>query len=122
MIKSLSRFVRDVAYQVVEFVKKVLQDPPCPCCAIYREQVEIESQRARYYEQLLLKRLGAISNDEIAGDVQTDYSPVYSRTMTLSQLRRQAERKFSVKESGEIANPIEKTEAEALFEERLNNV
>lgn len=100
------------------WIKDIFTDPPCECCEIYKEVLETESQRARYYERLLLKRLGIVSDDtEVAQDVE--YLPTFSATATLSQIRRRAERKFALKED-KPAEQSELSEAEQLFEASLN--
>lgn len=104
---------------VGSFVKRLFEDPPCKCCEVYRECLENESQRARYYERLLLSRLGVNTTDtEVAEDVE--FLPTFSRTATLSQIRRSAERRFAEKKDT-VANKQELTEAEKLFEQSLNN-
>lgn len=111
-------FVVEGFSRIGSFVKKLFEDSPCKCCEVYRECLENESQRSRYYERLLLSRLGVNNSDtEVVEDVE--FLPTFSRTATLSQIRRSAERKFAEKKDV-VANKQELTEAEKLFEQSLN--
>lgn len=114
---KISQFVCDVVYRVGEFIKNLLADEPCKCCEIYREVLEIETQRARYYERLVLKHAG-ITDEEVAVESETTFLPVVHRSATLSEIRRAAEAKF--KDKAEPAKESELTEAEKVFQANLN--
>lgn len=76
-----------------------------------------EQQEKKFYIDLLLSRAGIIKNEERLVE-ELGNLPTINRFVTLSAIRREAERKSREK----LAKKEDLTEAEAKFQEELNKV
>lgn len=116
MIRSYL-FVAAVASVCVDtFIK----EPECKQCKLYREILERYIDEKDYLQQVLLTATGVISKTAEEKATMEDMRPMPSRTMSLSHLRSQAEA-ASKRKAYKLANPIDLTEAERLFEKELSN-
>lgn len=114
----LIQSVGDAFYRVVD---NIGGQKDCKTCEAYREFLEVETQRSRYFEQLLLKRVGIIQSDTVQEDEQT-LLPVVHRMASLSAIRRAAEQlKKNKKSDNPVADISELTEAERVFQEHLGD-
>lgn len=92
----------------------------CENCIFLRKLLEKSEEERRYYIDLLLSREGKIKNEEI---FQEEFKKLDSinRFVTLSAIRKEAERK-SLEKKEQLASNNELTEAELKFQEELNKV
>lgn len=103
-------FVRTVGSETVDFLTS---HPECQACKILEETVRYEREQKEHYLNLLHTRVGLKSVDESVDE--KDWTSV-TKTATLTQLRRDAVN------NSRLARDKEKTPAERLFEEKLNEV
>lgn len=115
---KLLQYVGDAFYRVINLIG---QEKDCPSCKAYREFLEIESQRARYFEQLLLTRAGIIDKEHQQVENE-EYQPVFHRASTLSSIRRAAEELTKKRPVTIIASDSELTEAERLFQQEKDKL
>lgn len=112
--------VGDAFYRIVDNIGR---RDECKSCVAYKEFLEVETQRSRYFENLLLTRAGIIQADTQV-EVAVEHLPIH-RVTTLSQLRRAAELMSKAKPGKSLESALaeehEKTEAEILFEKELAN-
>lgn len=102
--------------------------PECKECALYREWLEKESIEKRHLQALLFKKVGLIDKANEEELDEADW-PVVQRGIRLSELRRHLESQSRRNVTpgvqapeARVATPSELTEAERLFEEKLNEV
>jgi hypothetical protein len=98
-------------------VDKIKEEPQCKGCILYHEMLQREIADKNYYRQLALRNAGVIKSDEEVHIDKENWQPV-RRPITLTQARRMASE--YKKNEAELAKDRDKTDAEKLFEEQLN--